>query len=98
MSNHYDSSMHPSEDALQNTRLARGLRAIAATLIVGGIVIAALETGEPGSRAIGNVPSGAVQPDGAAPLAPTLVSPAARPAGSPDPMLERLDHGMEQHG
>lgn len=100
MNSSQSSAMQSSEDTLQNTRLARGLRAVAATLIVGGIVIAALETGEPVSRAVpGDIPSSQIQPGGATGAAgPAAVSPAALPAGGVEPMLERLDRTMEQHG
>lgn len=100
MRNPIGSSMHMAEDTLQSTRLARGLRAVAATLIVGGIVIAALETGGPESRtAPGDGASSAIQPGAATGVVtPTAISPAARPAGGAEPLLDRIDRAMEQHG
>ena len=43
---------HPlSDDEIRYVRLARGMRAIAAALVVGGIVIAIFETAPPAQRA-----------------------------------------------
>lgn len=100
MSNPVDSSMHTADDTLQNTRLARGLRAVAATLIVGGIVIAAMETGAPESRtAPGDGASSVIQPGAATGVVtPAAISPDARPAGGAEPLLDRIDRAMEQHG
>jgi hypothetical protein len=100
MSNDYGSSTQGPEDTIQSTRLARGLRAVAATLIVGGIVIAALETGEPVSRSVpGDTPFSQIRSGAATGEAtPTAVSPTTPPSLGADPMLERLDRAMEQHG
>jgi hypothetical protein len=89
----------PSEDDIRNARLARGLRAVAATVIVGGIVIAALDTTAPVPR---NAPRDSIdQVDSTASGVP-LVSPAAdvapRISGQEDPALQRVDKAMEQHG
>ena len=94
-------STHPSEEAMRNTRLALGLRALAATVIVGGIVIAALDNGVPSNRAMpGGAPIGQVDLYGtAAPLVtPATEAPASRATGAEDPALGRIDKAMEQQG
>jgi hypothetical protein len=101
MRHQVNQSTYPSEEAMRNARLARGLRAVAATVIVGGIVIAAFDSGLPSSRvAPGDGPIG---PAGASGTAAPIVSPAADAPTSPpavvdDPALGRLDRAMEQHG
>lgn len=72
---------YPAEEEIRNARLARGLRALAATLIVGGIVIAALDNGIPSSRAKrGEAPVGQFNSDGrvAPRVGPAADVPAAR--------------------
>lgn len=101
MRNRTSRSNDPSEEEMRNTRLARGLRALAATVIVGGILIAALDNGMSSSRvAPGDGPierAGAT--DTAAPLdSPVADAPTAPPAIVDDPSLSRLDRAMEQHG
>jgi hypothetical protein len=101
MRNQMNQSTYPSEEAMRNTRLARGLRAVAATLIIGGIVIAALDDGVSSSRVMpGDVPIGQTDSTGtAAPLVrPAAGAPTSRPADVDDPALGRLDRAMEQHG
>jgi hypothetical protein len=99
MTNRIDSSPLRSEEEIRNARLARGLRAVAATVIVGGIVIAALETQAPQSHP---VPSAGLVEENASglPAVPAEL-PAAAPAAAPaetDPALRRLDRAMEHHG
>lgn len=94
-------SNYPSEEEMRNTRLERGLRAVAATVIVGGIVIAGLDGGLSSSRvAPGVAPIGQVGATGtAAPLvSPAADAPTSRPSDADDPALGRLDRAMEQHG
>ncbi len=101
MRNRTNRSNDASEEEMRNTRLARGLRALAATVIVGGIVIAAFENGLSSSRvAPGGGPIGrAGATDTAAPLvSPAPDAPTAPPAIVDDPSLSRLDRAMEQHG
>ncbi len=43
-------SLPPSDDEIRYVRLARGLRAIAAALVVGGIVVATFEAAPPAQR------------------------------------------------
>lgn len=94
-----EGSVHPSEDVIRNAQLACGLRALAATLIVGGIVIAALQTEGSSSGAMPiETPSGQVDPNRAAGgVTPTGVPPA-RQGTRVEPALERLDRAMEQQG
>jgi hypothetical protein len=101
MSNPTNRNSYPSEEEMRNTRLARGLRAVAATVIVGGIVIAAFDNGLSSSRvAPGDGPIGqAGANDAAAPLvSPAADAPTSPPAVEDDPALGRLDRAMEQHG
>jgi hypothetical protein len=81
-----------TQEEVRNARLARGLRAVAATVIIGGIVIAAFETTvpeRPASPAVLPVLGIGTTSDPAGLLAP--------PSGS-EPLLDRIDRTMEQHG
>jgi hypothetical protein len=87
----------PSDDEIRNIRLARGLRAVAATMVVGGIVLAAFDT----THAPRNVPRDASEAVVDYATGIPLVSPApdvAPASGADDPALRRVDHAMENHG
>lgn len=87
----------PSDDEIRNIRLARGLRAVAATMVVGGIVLAAFDS----PHAPRSVPRDASEAVVDYATGIPLVSPASdiTPAGSADdPALRQVDHGMENHG
>lgn len=82
-----------NDEELRNARMARGLRAVALSLVIGGIVLAALDTT--------HAPRGE-QRDAADAIVDTatgvpLVSPTSRPAGD-EPALRQVDHAMEGHG
>jgi hypothetical protein len=102
MRNRMYQGTHPSEEAMRNTRLARGLRAVAATLIVGGIVIAAFDTAPTAGR---STPQGTgvdpVESDatGVPLVNPTRESPVSAPAAQDDDRaLGRVEKSMESHG
>lgn len=93
-----------SDDEIRYVRLARGMRAIAAALVVGGIVIAIFEAAPPAQRA---------RPTDAAPeearayafVEPYASMAIAAPAGQAvvaarnvDPAQARLDRGNGQRG
>jgi len=101
MRNQTNRSNYSSEEEMRNTRLARGLRAVAATVVVGGIVIAAFDSGLSSSGVTpGDAPVGQAGATGtAAPLiSPAADAPTSRPAVVDDPELGRLDRAMEPHG
>lgn len=81
-----------TEEEMRNARLARGLRAVAATVIIGGIVIAAFET---------TVPERPTSPT-ALPVLGTSTSSeptgVMTPPSVSEPLLDRIDRTMEQHG
>lgn len=87
-----------SDEEVLNARLARGLRAVAASVIVGGIVIAALD--------MTPQPSGSAPQDGierSSSSAAPRVSPASDAGpmpstGQEDPALKRTDGAVEEHG
>ena len=94
-----------SDDEMRYLRLARGLRAIAAALVVGGIVVATFETAPPAQRVrpTDATPEEArayavVEPHAAmataAPAAQAVVA-AARDA---EPASARVDRDKEQRG
>jgi hypothetical protein len=96
MRSHSSRGTYESEEALRNVWLARGLRAVAAALVVGGIVLAAFD---------GDVPSIRISPFEAptghrAPgtTAPNAITPASGAAGADEPDLNRVDNGMEYQG
>jgi hypothetical protein len=81
-----------TQEEVRNARLARGLRAVAATVIIGGIVMAAFETTVPERPA-----SPAVLPV----LGTSTTSDPAGitvPSSDREPLLDRIDRTMEQHG
>lgn len=81
-----------SDEEMRNARLARGLRAVAATVIIGGIVIAAVETTAPERPA-----SPAALPVLGTGTASDPAGVKVPPSGS-EPLLDRIDRTMEQHG
>jgi hypothetical protein len=94
-----------SDDEIRYVRLARGMRAIAAALVVGGIVVATFEAAPPPQRVrpTNATPEDArayavVEPHAAmataAPAAQAVVS-AARDT---DPAHARLDRGKDLRG
>ena len=84
-----------TDEEMRTMRLARGLRAVAATVIVGGIVIAALRHGsDGGARDVARCH----RRPGRSPLASAQahrVGPASREI---EPALERIERSMEHHG
>jgi len=88
-----------SEEEMRNVRLARGLRAVAASVIVGGLLVIAVETMLPAGRSVAvNAPAMQI-PEHSLPL----VAPAAQPGAAPatdtaDPLLRRLEEGVIHHG
>lgn len=84
-----------NEEAMRNVRLARGLRAVAATLVVGGIVLAAVDMRD----APRSAPREAIEPASEYATGMPRVSPEALPAPRADePLLRQIDHAMEMHG
>ncbi|HSQ10879.1 MAG TPA: hypothetical protein VLN25_09745 [Burkholderiaceae bacterium] len=77
-------------------RLARGLRAVAATVIIGGIAIAALDTTPTTELEISRdaIADPAGSPAIGAPLSADPSAPASRELESP---LERIERSMEHH-
>lgn len=94
----------PSDDEIRYVRLARGMRAIAATFIVGGIVVAMFETAPPAPRAR---PTDATPEDARAYAfvepheAMAIAAPAARAVAATrdtDSAQTRLDRGKDHRG
>jgi hypothetical protein len=96
MRNHITSTPGWSDEDLRLKRMAHGTRAVAAAVIVGGIVIAAFESAPTTDRARVHEAAPASsdftggEPAGAAGVVPS--------AGEIDPALRRLDRAMESHG
>jgi hypothetical protein len=96
---------HPSsDDEIRYVRLARGIRALAAALVVGGIVIAIFETAPPAQR---DRPTDAAPEDARAyafvePYAAmAIAAPAAEAVGAArtvDPAQARLVRGNGHRG
>lgn len=91
----------PSEEEMRNVRLARGLRAVAASVIVGGLVLVAIETMLPAGRSVAiNAP----EIQAPARSLPLVTPAAARPDAAPapgditDPLLRRIEEGVVHHG
>jgi hypothetical protein len=86
-----------TDEQMLNARLARGLRAVAASVIVGGMVIAALDMApQPSGSASGN------EIDRSSSSAIPRVSPASDEGlmpstGQEDPALKRADGSVENH-
>lgn len=88
-----------SEEEVRNARLARGLRAVAASVIVGGLVVVIVETMVPTSRSVAINAPAIPAPARAMPLATPAALPEAAPApGDIDPLLRRMEEGVTQHG
>jgi len=94
-----NSNLHhavPTDEEMRNLRLARGLRAVAATLVIGGIVLAALDTSHEAHSGRRDAADAIVDTATGVPLmGPTDTSPAT---GREDPALRQIDHAMENHG
>jgi hypothetical protein len=93
-----------SDDEIRFVRLARGIRALAAALVVGGIVISIFETAPPAQRAR---PTDAAPEDARAyafvepHAAMAIAAPAAEAAGAArtvDPAQARLDRDNGHRG
>jgi hypothetical protein len=91
-----------SEDEMRTVRLARGLRAVAASVIVGGIVIAAFEADPTAVDSTSRGAGGDAEENfatGVPPVSPTQASPLSAPASREiEPVLERIERSMEHHG
>lgn len=87
-----------SEEEARNARLAYGLRAVAVSVVVGGLAIAVAESMMPaidhGAAPIMQAPARGI------PLAPGATPPDAAPAAreADDPMLNRHEEGVVHHG
>lgn len=104
MRNDFAGIAGPQEEDLRNVRLARGLRAVAAAVIIGGIAVIMADSiepaaGDPSGQAMQfamepfAIPLPELTPDAALPL------PAApRAPREADASLGRLDHAVDQHG
>lgn len=87
-----------TEDEARYLRLARGMRAVAATLIVGGIVIAAIDMAPSASL---SSPDDAVGPADSQATGLPLVNPATDSIlapGQEDPALKRVDGATDPYG
>lgn len=86
-----------SEEEARNTRLVYGLRAVAVSVVVGGLVIAVAESMMPaGARAVAPVVHTPASGTSFVPAATPDAAPAAREAD--DPMLNRHEEGVVHHG
>lgn len=90
-------SMRADED-LRMARLARGLRAVAATVIVGGIVIAAFDTAPPTERLTSR--DAIAEPAGDSATGVPRISPerSAPSSREIEPDLERIEQSTEHQG
>lgn len=90
----------PSEEQMRNTRLARGLRAVAASVIVGGLAVVTFETMVPASRSVAaNVPTTTAPARGTPLVTPAATLPDVTPAPrDADPQLQRIEEGVIHHG
>ena len=84
-----------TDEEMRNVRLARGLRAVAATVIIGGIVIAAFDTVPTTEREMSR--DAIADPAGSSAIgvprvSPELSAPASRKL---EPPLERIERSME---
>ena len=97
MRNQIGKSGAPTEDEAKYLRLARGMRAVAATLIVGGIVIAAITA----PSASLSSPDDVVGPADSQATGLPLVNPATDSIlapGQQDPALKRVDGVTDPYG
>lgn len=97
MRTHFSTTPGWSDEDLRLKRMAHGTRAVAAAVIVGGIVIAAFEsTSAPDhARVLEAAPAASDFTRGEPAAGAPNVVPAA---GETDPALRRLDRAMESHG
>lgn len=86
-----------TDDEMRTIRLARGLRAVAATMIVGGIVIAAIDTAPTAEHEMSRVELAepATNLANGAPL--SSAEPSAPGSRESEPVLERIERSMEHH-
>ena len=97
MRNQSRKSRDMTDDEAKYLRLARGMRAVAATLIVGGIVIAAIMA----PSASLSSPDGAVGPVDSQATGLPLVNPATDSIQAPGqevPALKRVDGATDPYG
>ncbi len=94
-----------SDDEIRYVRLARGMRAIAAALVVGGIVVATFETAPPPQRVrpTDATPEDArayavVEPHAAMATAAPAAQAVVAAARDTDPAHTRLDRGKDLRG
>lgn len=89
-----------SEEEARNTRLARSLRAVVASVIVGGIAVIIVETMLPASRSVAvNAPAISAPARNAPLVTPAATLPDAAPAPrDADPQLRRMEEGVIHHG
>jgi hypothetical protein len=82
---------------MRTMRLARGLRAVAATVFVGGIAIAALDSGP--TAELGLSRNATTDPAGSPAIGAPLFSAEPSSPASPElePALERIERSMEHH-
>jgi len=96
MRSHSSSGSYESEQAMRYVWLARGLRAVAAALVVGGIVLAAFDGDVPSLRISPfEAPTGQRAPGT---TAPNATPPASGAAGAAESDLNRVDRAMEYQG
>lgn len=95
----------PSDDEIRYVRLARGMRAIAATFIVGGVVVTMFETAPlaPRARPTDATPEDArayaiAEPHAAMAAAAPAAHADVAAARDSDPALARHDPGRARHG
>ena len=89
-----------SEESMRNRRLVRGLQAVVASVIVGGLGVVAVETMLPPGRSVtANAPA-APAPARSVPLAaPAGARTDAAPApAAGEPLLQRIEHSVTDHG
>lgn len=97
MNSHHSEIALRSEEDARNVRLGYGLRAVAVSVVVGGLAIAVAESMMPTSDPV-------VAPVMQAPARGTPLAPAATPDAAPaardadDPMLNRHEEGVVHHG
>lgn len=87
-----------TDDEMRTVQMARGLRAVAATVIIGGIVIAALDTAPTTERETSR--DAIADPAASSAIGIPLISPepSAPASGELEPALERIERSMEHPG
>lgn len=97
MNSHHSEIALRSEEEARNARLGYGLRAVAVSVVVGGLAIAVAESMMPAGDHV-------AAPIMQAPARGTLLAPTAAPDAAPtpreadDPMLNRHEEGVVHHG